>query len=95
MTGDIDLFGIRVPPAVAYRKDGRLRKNGYAARPGTGPKGQRCYSCQHCQRVQHDGIRSHKCELIAARWTYEADTDIKHNAPACSDWQRKQYPKAA
>ena len=31
----------------------------------------------------------------AVRWTYQADTDIKHNAPACRDWERKQYPKAA
>ncbi len=95
MTGDLDLFGNRIPPPAAYRKDGRLRRNGYASRPGTGPKGLRCYSCQHCQLVQHDGVRSHKCGLIGARWTYEEDTDIKHSAPACRDWERRTYPRSA
>ena len=93
MIRETDLFGVAIPPAAAYRKDGRLRRNGYASRPGTGPRGLRCYSCQHCQSVQHGGIRSHKCGRIAARWTYEAETDIKHSAPACRDWERKQYGK--
>jgi hypothetical protein len=93
MIRETDLFGITIPPPAAYRKDGRLRRNGYASRPGTGPKGQHCFKCQHCIRVQHAGIRSHKCQLIAARWTYEVETDIKHNAPACREWSRKVYAK--
>jgi hypothetical protein len=93
MIGETDLFGIRIPPPAAYRKDGRLRRNGYAARPGTGPKGQRCFTCRHCASVQHDGARSHKCERLAARWTYSAETDIKHGAPACRDWERKLYAR--
>ena len=95
MIRETDLFGVTIPPPTAYRKDGRRRRCGYAARPGTGPKGMRCYSCKHCIKVQHDGVRSHKCELIASRWTYEAETDIKYNAPACSNWERRQYSKAA
>ena len=93
MIGEIDLFGVRIPPPAAYRKDGRLRRKGYAARPGTGPKGQRCYSCQHCMRTVHDGVRSHKCHLVASRWTHGGESDIKHGAPACRDWARKQYSK--
>jgi hypothetical protein len=93
MIHDTDLFGVRIPPPATYRKDGLLRRRGYAARPGTGPKGARCFSCKHCVKVQHDGIQSHKCELIADRWTYDAATDIKHNAPACRDWMRRQYPR--
>ena len=83
-----DLLGapLTVPPR---------RKLGYAARPGTGPKGQRCNTCVHCIAVAQSARRSRKCELKAAIWTTTPETDIKHNAPACLHWQRKEWAARA
>lgn len=64
---------------------------GYAARPGTGPKGQRCNTCEHCMVVVSLNRRSRKCHLRAKDWTPGAESDVKHNAPACRDWVRKKY----
>jgi len=91
---EVDLFGIPLPPPALYRKDGGLRRAGYAAKPGTGPKGQRCNTCRWAMKVLHRGIRSHKCELQAAQWSGAPCTDIKPGAPACSEWQRKQWKVA-
>jgi hypothetical protein len=41
---------------------------------------------EHARRVR-------KCEIVAAKWTTTAETDIHPSAPACRDWQRKEYPK--
>ncbi len=89
MRHEIDLFGQPMLSQTSFRKDGRLRKLGYAARPGSGPKSQRCNTCAHCIRVVHGDVHSYKCEIIASRWTQCATTDIKPNAPACSEWRRR------
>lgn len=88
-----DLFGEPIAAATAFRKDGQERKIGYAARPGTGPKGQRCNTCAHCMVVVYHGMRSRKCHVVAALWSASPATDIKHNAPACREWQRKPYKR--
>jgi len=89
MRRETDLFGEPLPSPAVYRKDGRLRKVGYAARPGSGPKSQRCNTCARCIRVEASGQYSYKCELVASAWTRGAQTDIKPNAPACREWERK------
>ena len=89
-----DLLGHPIPPPVVFRKDGRRRKIGYAARPGTGPKKQRCGTCAHASSVVHHGATTHKCELKAHAWTHGAETDINLRAPACEEWQRKPLRKS-
>ena len=89
MTGlQLSLFCDLVAEATAVRRE---RKIGYAARPGTGPKGQRCNTCSHCMLVECRGVVSRKCQIMARHWTPSSATDIKHNAPACSEWERKPY----
>ena len=84
-----DLFGEPLPAPAAVRKDGGRRKVGYAARPGSGPKGQRCGNCKHCSLVTRRGVASKKCELMAHAWTHGAETDIHPQAPACKQWERR------
>ena len=86
-----DLFGQPIPPAYALRKEGGARKIGYADRPGSGPKKQRCGNCLHAQRILHHGQLSFKCELMNHRWDYTPATDINLRAPACSHWHRRPY----
>lgn len=83
---ETDLFGEVIP----VRAPDARRKISYAARPGTGPKGQRCNTCVHGQRVLSRGVRSWKCELRAAVWD-QFGSDIKPGAPACREWQRKPF----
>lgn len=92
----VDLLGEPIVESVSVSDGPRLRKIGYAARPGTGPKRQRCATCVHSQRVLHRGSYSTKCERMAHAWTHGPETDIKPNAPACREWERKPFaPKPA
>lgn len=90
-----DLLGHPLRPARQFRKDGALRKLGYASPPGTGPKGQRCNTCRFCITITELSRKVRKCEIVAAKWSTSPETDIKHNAPACRDWERKEWRKAA
>lgn len=90
---DTDLFGQPLPSPTTLRKDGGRRKIGYAARPGTGPRSQRCSTCSHFQRVVHQGEHAAKCERMTHVWDHDSATDIKPNAPACSEWDRKPWKK--
>ena len=87
----IDLLGEPLPAPHHLRKDGGRRKIGYAARPGTGPKGQRCQTCAHHQRVTHRGISTFKCSLMDHAWTHSSETDISLRAPACRKWERRPF----
>jgi hypothetical protein len=86
-----DLLGQPLPPPETIRKDGRRRKIGYAARPGTGPRRQRCGTCKFASRVVHHDEVTHKCELKAHLWRHDATTDINLRAPACSEWSAKPF----
>lgn len=88
---DTDLFGVPISTPVVVRKDDGGRKIGYAARPGTGPRKQRCNTCSHCQSVTSGGIRSFKCDLMVGMWSTDPVTGIKPGAPACSEWERKPF----
>lgn len=88
---DTDLLGHPIPPPAIQA----VRRIGYAARPGTGPKGQRCNTCAHCIKITQHRQPARKCELKAPIWTTSAETDVKHNAPACRFWQRKKWEEAA
>lgn len=92
MTPDVDLFGAPIAHPEDLRKDGRRRKVGYAARPGSGPDGRRCSSCKHYGRIKSldEGTITTKCQLMAHVWTSEADSDIHPNAPACREYGRRE-----
>jgi hypothetical protein len=90
---EIDLLGEPIPAPAVFRKDGGRRKIGYAAKPGTGPKGKRCIQCKMIQRVLSKGVTSHKCELAAPIWSDDPATDIKPNAPACSCFERRDFQR--
>ncbi len=87
MTEQLDLLGDPIDQASIMRKSSR-RKGGYAARPGSGPKGQRCNTCAHFARVRRSNVFT-KCLLMVKSWTHGPGTDIKARAPACMHWERK------
>jgi len=87
MSEQLDLLGDPIGRDAIMRKSSR-RKGGYAARPGSGPKGQRCNTCAHFARLKRSNVYT-KCLLMAAVWTRGPGTDIKARAPACSFWERK------
>lgn len=90
-------LGLTPLPPVPYhkQKDGVSRqgqrnpkkKKGYAARPGSGPEGERCNTCKHYW-VSSNG-RFRKCELIRRHWTNSYGTDILAKSPACKFWERQ------
>jgi hypothetical protein len=86
MAHQLQLVGVPLPEAP------KTPSRGYASPPGTGPKGQRCNTCRFCIVVTTEPPHVRKCEIIAARWD-QPGTAIKHNAPACRDWQRKIYER--
>lgn len=85
-----DLFG-EVPPSPP-KVSSAGQAHGYAALPGTGPKGETCGSCAHLYR-KHMAKTYLKCELMAAKWTGGHGTDVLARSPACQRWQ--QVPQTA
>lgn len=77
----------------AHRTPGPVRgkhyvePRGYAAKPGTGPKGETCGSCKH----KTSGFRRRfpKCILTRACWTHARRTDILVGADACEKWEKR------
>jgi hypothetical protein len=72
-------------PASGPKKSKNLPK-GYAARPGSGPAGETCRTCDHAAQTN---IRFWKCHVIHHRWTRGPGTDIRLKSPACSFWTKK------
>ena len=66
------------------------KKTGYAARPGTGPEGETCKTCEHYVRVSYHGKLWRKCFLMRRFWTHGPGTDIKAGSPACRKWAQKE-----
>ena len=90
----LDLFGEEIigpvgplPPSVKGKRKTKL--NGYAAPPGSGPKGERCNTCINF--VRHGGHARHylKCLLMRPSWTSGPGTDILAKSPACLHWKKQ------
>lgn len=62
--------------------------NGYAAKPGTGPEGETCKTCEHNITVNGGAKNYHKCELLGNKITHGTGTDIRVRSPACQFWVR-------
>lgn len=91
MIPETDLFGATITsPLPAPPGDGKRRKTvlrGYAAPPGTGPKGEMCKTCVH-YHVRRMGGEYRKCAKVSERWTGGPGTDILARSPACSFWEK-------
>lgn len=89
-----DLFGNLVSyqtvdgRTVAAKPRGRhyVAPRGGADRPGTGPKGETCGSCENICRYR----RYAKCVLTQAAWTHSPRTDIRVGWAACSKWEKQK-----
>ena len=91
----IDLFGEEMlgpePLPPTEKKKRKYHPNGYAAPPGSGPKGERCNTCKFfCRRGGH-ARHFLKCLLLQRSWTHGPGTDILAKSPACMHW--KPYEK--
>lgn len=86
MTSQPDLFGDAPAPE---KKRKTTRANGYAWRPGTGPKGETCASCAHKFRKTYLSKPVYKCSLARERWGRTRRTDILVRSPACKYWQEQ------
>lgn len=87
-----DLLGYPIPlpdPALAshvpYNKD---TPRGYAAKPGSGPAGETCRTCQHSCPIRHHDRNYWKCAHLRPNWTHGPGTDIRLKSPACTYWQQ-------
>ena len=90
MPADIQQFGLftgKPERAKVETRRPRVRPNGYAARPGTGPQGETCGTCTHCRLRAATAGRYYKCALLLGRWTSGRTTDVLFRSPACSRWQ--------
>ena len=59
--------------------------NGYAARPGTGPQGETCGTCQHCCAKTRNRTY-YKCGLCVSNWSASRTSDVLLRSPACQFW---------
>ena len=80
-----DLFDQAEPltPRDIGKKRAASKPKGYAARPGTGPAGETCGTCE--RRVRFG--RFSKCRLIKVLWTHSRRTDVLVRSPACRHWE--------
>ena len=89
-----DLFGVVPKPNTGFtgikkRKDPQPR--GYAARPGSGPKGETCKTCRHLFRNRLAKTYL-KCLMARAKWTGGRASDVLARAPACRMWEALSSP---
>ena len=90
---DLDLFGNPVvdTPTLRQRKENAGRPQGYAAPPGTGPRGETCRTCEFAVRRQGGRKFYWKCaawlRIYHRQWNNSYGTDILLKSPACKHWQ--------
>ena len=79
-----DLFG---QPIVETKP---AHHHGHPARPGTGPAGETCGTCEHyTHKLIRSGRKFRKCGLTEASWTGGPGTDIRKKDAACAVWKGK------
>lgn len=83
MNTEVDLFGQEI--LTEKRQPTKLK--GYAAPPGTGPKGETCRTCEHYCRVRKANTYR-KCGKVRDRWMGGPGTDILARSPACAYWEK-------
>lgn len=81
-----DLFGTELTVDQVRdmeSKGSRIKANGYASAPGSGPSGETCGTCENAVK----NGRYWKCVLIVC--TRGPGTDIRLKTPACRQWKKK------
>ena len=92
---DTDLFGAPIVdlPQQARKYTSRSAwRGGYAAQPGSGPKGETCGTCHFRARVKLSKTYQ-KCLVVKHAWTGGPGSDIKCKMPACRHWQPQMDAK--
>lgn len=102
-----DLFGQEIfEPVILVDRHGNKKRSeipkGYAAQPGTGPKGETCKTCKWYVSLRYHDKTYPKCGLKATRkviskpgqptrigvnWSHCYASDIRAKSPACRLWQ--------
>jgi hypothetical protein len=77
----VNIFGEKI---ILERKTPTPK--GYPARPGTGPSGETCGSCNNLYRKRMSKTYP-KCLLLKHCWTGGAGSDVRVRSPACSFWE--------
>lgn len=84
-----DMFGNEISEEEArflLKRRRGTQPQGYAAKPGTGPKDETCGSCDHL--VRNRLAKTYlKCSLMRRVWTGGRATDVKARSPACKFWK--------
>lgn len=71
--------------------DGKRKEipKGYAARPGSGPAGETCKTCEFKYRIEiRSGKMFWKCLKMKHIWSSCYASDIRLKSPACSFWEQ-------
>ncbi len=86
-----DMFGhgIPVPKLGVKGKRGTPTPRGHAAKPGTGPEGETCGTCQHLYRNRLAKTYL-KCGLMQRYWTGGRGSDVRAKDPACRRWENAE-----
>lgn len=92
MAAPVQQFGLFSGAPERARVERRSRggaAQGYAAKPGTGPKGESCNTCAHCRlRASRAARHFYKCHLLIGQWTNGRATDVVLRSPACARWEK-------
>ena len=67
-----------------------VKRRGHAGRPGGGPDGETCGSCEHRVAVSGGAKIFSKCDLNRLNWTHGSAGDIRKKDPASQFWTRKE-----
>lgn len=79
------LFGDTISAVPAVRRTDKA----HAAKPGTGPEGERCGTCRHAVVSGYHSKNYWKCGLMRTCWTGGGATDIRLKDAACKLWEEK------
>ena len=60
-----------------------IEPRGYIGRPGSGPAGKTCRSCEYRLVIRVGNRTVPKCEKYRKMWTHSRRTDILISTPAC------------
>lgn len=92
MSLEKDLWGndiIYHEPLPEGNERKKTEPKGYAAPPGTGPKGETCKSCKF-YAIRKFSKSYRKCLKVRGRWTRGPGTDILAKSPACHYWENNK-----
>lgn len=80
----VDIFGNTVKITIYEKNDPK----GYPARPGGGPPGETCKTCDHRRLLFANSKRFYKCYKMKHKWSHSPGTDIVLKTPACQLWEQ-------